>query len=107
MNRTIVAMLKKYVSNNGKDWDIKLPLILMAIRSNPQRSTGVTPFEMMTGRQMTLLLHLLYHPEDDGGHLDDWHSCWLHTCSTNRCNTDRTTNRHSPAGHPRAPYHAM
>ncbi|MEQ2213906.1 hypothetical protein XENOCAPTIV_023173, partial [Xenoophorus captivus] len=35
MNRTIVAMLKKYVSNNGKDWDIKLPLVLMAIRSTP------------------------------------------------------------------------
>ncbi|MEQ2208294.1 hypothetical protein XENOCAPTIV_016835 [Xenoophorus captivus] len=64
MNRTIVAMLKKYVSSNGKDWDIKLRLVLMAIWSTPQRSTGVTPFEMMTGRQMTLPLHLLYHPED-------------------------------------------
>uniref|UniRef100_A0A1A8CCG2 Gypsy retrotransposon integrase-like protein 1 n=1 Tax=Nothobranchius kadleci TaxID=1051664 RepID=A0A1A8CCG2_NOTKA len=64
MNRTVVSMLKKYVCSTGKDWDVKLPLVLMAIRSTPQRSTGVTPFEMMTGRLMTLPLHLLYHPED-------------------------------------------
>ncbi len=63
-NRTITHMLRKYVSSNGKDWDVKLPLVLMAIRSTPHRSTGVTPFEMMTGREMTLPLHLLYHPED-------------------------------------------
>ena len=63
-NRTIVSMLKKYVSSNGKDWDVKLPLVLMAIRSTPHRATGVTPFEMMTGREMTLPLHLLYRPED-------------------------------------------
>ncbi|KAJ8375526.1 hypothetical protein SKAU_G00061060 [Synaphobranchus kaupii] len=63
-NRTIVNMLRKYVKANGKDWDMKLPLVLMAIRSTPHRSTGVTPFEMMTGREMTLPLHLLYRPED-------------------------------------------
>lgn len=63
-NRTIVHMLRKYVGGNGKDWDIKLPLVLMAIRSTPHRATGITPFEMMTGRQMTLPLHLLYQAED-------------------------------------------
>ncbi|KAL2076478.1 hypothetical protein ACEWY4_027942 [Coilia grayii] len=63
-NQTIVGMLRKYVSHHGKDWDVKLPLVLMAIRSTPHRSTGVTPFEMMTGREMVLPLHLLYRPED-------------------------------------------
>ena len=57
-------MLRKYVSSNGKDWDVKLPLVLMAIRATPHRTTGVTPFEMMTGREMTLPMHLLYRPED-------------------------------------------
>ena len=57
-------MLKRYVSSSDKDWDWKLPLLLMAIRSTPHRSTGVTPFEMMTGREMTFPLHLLYRPED-------------------------------------------
>ncbi|KAL7383752.1 hypothetical protein ABVT39_016910 [Epinephelus coioides] len=57
-------MLKKYVGSNGKERDVKLPLVLIAIRSTPHRSTGVTPFEMMSGREMTLPLHLFYYPED-------------------------------------------
>ncbi|KAF7643479.1 hypothetical protein LDENG_00238730, partial [Lucifuga dentata] len=61
-NRTVVNMLKKYVATNHKDWDVKLPLVLMAIRATPQESTGVSPFEMMTGRKMTLPLHLVYQP---------------------------------------------
>ncbi|KAJ8352048.1 hypothetical protein SKAU_G00235240 [Synaphobranchus kaupii] len=61
-NQTVINMLKKYLSVNQRDWDIKLPLILMAIRATPSRATQVSPFEMMTGRQMVLLLHLLYTP---------------------------------------------
>ncbi len=61
-NRTVVHILKKYVASNHKDWDVKLPLVLMAIRATPHKTTGVSPFEMMTGRQMTLPLHLLYQP---------------------------------------------
>ncbi|KAJ8369569.1 hypothetical protein SKAU_G00095970 [Synaphobranchus kaupii] len=61
-NQTVINMLKKYLSANQRDWDIKLPLILMAIRATPSRATQVSPFEMMTGRQMVLLLHLLYTP---------------------------------------------
>ncbi len=63
-NRTVVSMLKKYVSTNQKDWDIKLPLVLMAARATPHQSTGVPPFTLMTGRNMTLPLHLLYQPGD-------------------------------------------
>ncbi|CAJ1057626.1 hypothetical protein LDENG_00238730%2C partial [Xyrichtys novacula] len=61
-NRTVETILKKYVSANHKDWDVKLPLVLMAIRATPHGSTGFSPFELMTGRQMTLPLHLLYQP---------------------------------------------
>ncbi|KAL7382524.1 hypothetical protein ABVT39_023717 [Epinephelus coioides] len=61
-NRTIVHILKKYVASNHKDWDVKLPLVLMAIRATPHQTTGVSPFQMMTGRQMTLPLYLLYQP---------------------------------------------
>ncbi len=63
-NRTVVSMLKKYVSTNQKDWDIKLPLVLMAACATPHHSTGVPPFTLMTGRSMTLPLHLLYQPGD-------------------------------------------
>ncbi len=63
-NRTVVSMLKKYVATNQKDWDIKLPLVLMAARATPHQSTGVPTFKLMTGRNMTLPLHLLYQPGD-------------------------------------------
>ncbi len=63
-NRTVVSMLKKYVATNQKDWDIKLPLVLMAARATPHQSTGVPPFTLMIGRNMTLPLHLLYQPGD-------------------------------------------
>uniref|UniRef100_W5N3N1 Gypsy retrotransposon integrase-like protein 1 n=1 Tax=Lepisosteus oculatus TaxID=7918 RepID=W5N3N1_LEPOC len=56
-NRTVVSILKKFVSTSSRDWDIKLPLFLMDIRAMPHCSTGVPPFEMMTGRKMTLPLH--------------------------------------------------
>uniref|UniRef100_W5MUW6 Gypsy retrotransposon integrase-like protein 1 n=1 Tax=Lepisosteus oculatus TaxID=7918 RepID=W5MUW6_LEPOC len=63
-NRTVVNMLKTFVSTSSRDWDIKLPLVLMAIRATAHCSTGVLPFEMMTGRKMTLPLHCLYGVED-------------------------------------------
>ncbi|KAF7644046.1 hypothetical protein LDENG_00228990 [Lucifuga dentata] len=61
-NQTVVNIFKKYVATNHKDWDVKLPLVLMTIRATPHESTGVSPFEMMTGRKMTLPLHLVYQP---------------------------------------------
>ena len=70
-NRTIISMLKQYVSGSGKDRDVKLSLVLMAIRSTLHRSMGVTPFEMMTGREMTLPLHLLYCPEEAHQYVTD------------------------------------
>ncbi len=57
-------MLKKYVSTNQKDWDIKLPLVMMAARATPHQSTGVPPFTLMIGRSMMLTLHLLCQPGD-------------------------------------------
>lgn len=63
-NRTVVSMLRKYMSANQKDWDVKLPLVLMATRATPHESTGVPPFQLLTGCQMTLPLHLLYQPGD-------------------------------------------
>ncbi len=57
-------MLKKYVATNQKDLDIKIPLVLMAARATPHQSTGVLPFTLMTGRNMTLPLLLLYQPGD-------------------------------------------
>ncbi|XP_072255088.1 protein NYNRIN-like [Pyxicephalus adspersus] len=51
-NRQIKTMLKKFVNINGKNWDNLLPLLAMAIRATPSSATKLTPFEVISGRQM-------------------------------------------------------
>ncbi len=43
-NGTLKNMLKKFVDESGRDWDIELPFILFAYREVPQCSTGFSPF---------------------------------------------------------------
>uniref|UniRef100_H3A7L4 Gypsy retrotransposon integrase-like protein 1 n=1 Tax=Latimeria chalumnae TaxID=7897 RepID=H3A7L4_LATCH len=57
LNRQIKTMFRKYVAVNGKNWDQFLPLLLMCIRATPSSASKVTPYEVMTGRQMRLPEH--------------------------------------------------
>lgn len=45
-------MLKKFVSDSGKDWDKWLPYLLFAYREVPQASTGFSPFELLYAHQV-------------------------------------------------------
>ena len=45
-NRTLEAMLSKFVDENQKDWDLYLPLVMMAYRSSEHESTGFSPIEI-------------------------------------------------------------
>ena len=68
-NKTIMEVLKKFISGVGKDWDLALPLVMMALRSTPHTSTGLSPHEVMTGRKMVLLHHLVFNfPMTGGGY---------------------------------------
>ncbi|CAM5122254.1 unnamed protein product [Eretmochelys imbricata] len=49
-NRTLKAMIRKVVSQDGKDWDTLLPYLMFAIQEVPQASTGFSPFELLYGR---------------------------------------------------------
>lgn len=51
-NQTLKAMLRKFVSEMGSDWDYWLPYLLFACREVPQSSTGYSPFELLYGRQV-------------------------------------------------------
>lgn len=51
-NQTLKRMLRKFVSDNGKDWDKWLPFLLYAYREVPQASTGFSPFELLYGWQV-------------------------------------------------------
>ncbi|KAJ1097376.1 hypothetical protein NDU88_002496 [Pleurodeles waltl] len=57
-NRTIKTLLRKVVEESGRDWDQKLPLVLYAIRTHEQASTGHSPFELVFGRQPRSLLDM-------------------------------------------------
>ena len=46
-NRTLKTMLRRFVSQTGKDWDEWLPYLLFAYREVPQASTGFSPFELL------------------------------------------------------------
>lgn len=48
-NQTLKSMLRKFVAENGKDWDRWLPYLLFAYREVPQASTGFSPFELLFG----------------------------------------------------------
>uniref|UniRef100_H3AKR0 Gypsy retrotransposon integrase-like protein 1 n=1 Tax=Latimeria chalumnae TaxID=7897 RepID=H3AKR0_LATCH len=58
LNRQIKTMLWKLLAVNGENWDQLLPLLLMCIRAMPSSASKVTPYEVMTGRQMRLPEHL-------------------------------------------------
>ena len=61
-NRTLEQMLSVYVHENQKDWDIHVPLVLMAYRSSPQETTGYSPNLLMLGRETTLPVELMIGP---------------------------------------------
>ena len=66
VNRTIEGMMCHYVSDNQEDWDVKLPLLMMAYRSTPHRSTGLTPNKLMLGREIELPIDLAFGtPQDE------------------------------------------
>ena len=70
-NRTLKSMLSLFVSENQRDWDRHLPLLLMAYRSAVHETTGCTPSEMMFGRELRLPVDLLYgRPEANGSFSD-------------------------------------
>ena len=56
--RSVQAMLSAYVSQNQKDLDQYLPLLMMAYRSSVHSTLGVSPSEMMLGRQIRLPINL-------------------------------------------------
>ena len=58
--RTLGAQLALTTAPDQSDWDLQLPLILMACRSAVQESTGCTPALSMLGRELRTPLELAY-----------------------------------------------
>ncbi|RWS04750.1 hypothetical protein B4U79_15090, partial [Dinothrombium tinctorium] len=67
LNRTIVPMIaSRCVKDDGRDWDEHVTETAIAINSRVNRSTGMTPLEVMYGfRPRTLVDSLLARTADD------------------------------------------
>ncbi len=48
-------MLRAVVSEQQDDWDDHLPAALSAYRSTPHSSTGLSPYRMVYGVEMTMV----------------------------------------------------
>ena len=51
-NGTLKSMLRKFTSQNQKDWDEYLPYLLFSYREAPQETTGFSPFELLYGHRV-------------------------------------------------------
>ena len=56
--RSVQAMLSAYAAENQKDWDVYVPLLMMAYRSSVHDTTKCTPSAMMLGREIRLPIDL-------------------------------------------------
>ena len=54
VNRTVLGMLSKYLSDNHSEWDRHLPLLMLGYRAQVHRSVGYSPFYLMFGREPRL-----------------------------------------------------
>ncbi len=59
-NGTVVQMLKTFAQAN-EEWDHQLPFIMMAYRATEHASTGVSPYQMVQGLEMSLPVDIMYH----------------------------------------------
>ena len=57
-NGTMVQLLKQYVATDQKDWDQYVDL-MFAYRTSSHSSAGLTPFQLIYGREAKLPIHLL------------------------------------------------
>ena len=57
-NKTLARMISHFVSKNHRDWDAKVPLLLLSYRTAVHASTGYSPAELTYGRQLRLPLEL-------------------------------------------------
>ena len=58
LHSTIGNILSHFVDSSQKNWDEVLPMALLAIRSSVNRSTGDTPAQIFTGRDLILPLDI-------------------------------------------------
>ena len=54
MMRTILSMLARYLDENHSEWDLHIPLLMLAYRSQVHSSLGYSPYFLMFAREPRL-----------------------------------------------------
>ena len=47
------------MSEDQRDWDDHIPLLMLAYKTTPQESTRISPYKMMFGKEAALPIDLL------------------------------------------------
>ena len=68
MIRIINDMLSKYIKSHQKDWDQCLDFITMAYNSTPHESTGISPYKLVFGREMSFPIDIITDKVDEAPH---------------------------------------
>ena len=63
--KTIEEHLRKVVSAHQRDWDERLPIFLLSYRASTHETTGLTPANMLFGRELRLPCDLLFGAPPD------------------------------------------
>jgi hypothetical protein len=63
--KTIEEHLRKVVSTHQRDWDERLPIFLLACRASTHDTTGMTPANIVFGRELRLPCDLLFGAPPD------------------------------------------
>lgn len=67
-NRNIADMITMCVDVEHKTWDELLPYVIFAYDIAIRKTTAMTPFQLVYGREVTTMLGAMlpHNPEDDG-----------------------------------------
>lgn len=66
VNRTIKENIAKQIAQHQNRWIDVLPTVLTVLRATPSKATGISPYELMTGRVMKLPIDPEISPADLG-----------------------------------------
>jgi hypothetical protein len=68
--KTVKEYLRKAVSTHQRDWDEMLPIFLLAYWASTHETTGMTPANMVLGRELRLPCDLLFGASPGPGNVD-------------------------------------
>ena len=81
-HRTLNSMLAKFVTENQRDWDTKIPLVMAAYGASVHDTTGYTPNFLMFGREVRAPLDVVLGEPKEEQHLWTSHDDYVATRQT-------------------------